>query len=118
MLNYSGVTFQVRVTDYQEGFKWYKTLFNRDPDFIPHEDFAEWEIVKDTWLQVAKGEPAKGNGPMRLGVQDIYSERERLMKSLDMRMEEVQTREGVPAAWCSFSDPFGNLIGLFEELES
>ncbi|MGG4170081.1 VOC family protein [Rossellomorea vietnamensis] len=118
MSTHIGVTFQVRVTDYKEGLSWYKELFNRDPDFIPHEDFAEWEIVKNTWLQVAKGEPAVGNGPLRLGVHDIYSERERLMKSLNTTIEEVQTREGVPAAWCTFSDPYGNSVGLFEELDA
>ncbi|MBN8191821.1 VOC family protein [Bacillus sp. NTK074B] len=114
----TGVTFQIRVTNYYEGLSWYTTLFNREPDFIPHEDFAEWEMVDNTWLQVAKGEPAIGNGPLRFGVQDIYSERERLMKSLNAVIEEVQTREGVPAAWCTFSDPYGNLVGLFEELNS
>ncbi|PFG05368.1 ornithine monooxygenase [Bacillus sp. es.034] len=118
MKKYTGVTFQVRVTDYEKGLSWYKTLFNRNPDFIPHENFAEWEIVKDTWLQVAKGDPAVGNGPLRLGVHDIYSERERLIESLKTTIEEVQTREGVPAAWCTFSDPYGNSIGLFEELDA
>ncbi|WP_051348381.1 VOC family protein [Peribacillus kribbensis] len=116
MKNHTGVTFQVRVENFDEGLRWYKNLFNRHPDFIPHEDFAEWEIVKGAWLQVAKGEPAVGNGPLRIGVLDIHSERGRLMQALHMEIEEVQTREGVPAAWCSFQDPDGNRIGLFQEL--
>jgi hypothetical protein len=118
MRKHIGVTIQVRVTNYEEGLRWYKTLFDRDPDFIPHEDFAEWEIVKSTWLQVAKGKPSIGNGPLRLGIQDIHSERERLMKALHIKIEEVNTREGVPAAWCTFNDPYGNLVGLFQELDS
>lgn len=117
MAKLTGVTFQVRVSNYEKGIKWYKTLLNRQPDFIPHEDFAEWELLSRTWLQVAKGEPTKGNGPLRLGVEDIYVERKRLISLLEIEIEEVNTREGVPAAWCSFTDPDGNLIGLFQELE-
>ncbi|TLS36165.1 VOC family protein [Pseudalkalibacillus caeni] len=117
MQTHTGVTFQVRVADYDQGKKWYEQLFNRRPDFIPHADFAEWEIVKGAWLQVAKGEPTKGNGPLRVGVKDIHSERERLMNVLDIEIEEVNTREDVPAAWCTFNDPDGNRVGLFQELE-
>ncbi len=116
MTKLTGVTFQVRVSNYEKGMKWYKTLFNRKADFIPHEGFAEWELLKGTWLQVVKGEPTKDNGPLRLGVEDIYVERNRLINQLEIEIEEVNTREGVPAAWCSFKDPDGNRLGLFQEL--
>ena len=78
--------------------------------------FAEWQITNDAWLQVAKGEPAVGNGPLRLGVKDIKHERKRLMEELGVEIEEVHMREGVPAAWCTFEDPYGNRVGLFQEL--
>ncbi|MGF2614663.1 VOC family protein [Rossellomorea vietnamensis] len=113
---HTGATFQIRVTGYEKGIQWYKALFNREPDFIPHEDFAEWEIVKGAWLQVAKGEPAIGSGPLRLGVRDIEAERTRLMDELNITIEEINTHEGVPAAWCSFEDQDGNKVGLFQEL--
>ncbi|MEK4563447.1 VOC family protein [Alkalihalobacillus sp. FSL R5-0424] len=112
----NGLTIQLKVSSYEEGFNWYKMLLNREPDFVPHEHFAEWELVKGAWLQIAKGEPDKQGGPLRLGVHDIYEERGRLMRELDIEIEEVQTREGVPAAWCTFEDPFGNRIGLYQEL--
>ncbi|WP_408009782.1 VOC family protein [Pseudalkalibacillus sp. A8] len=38
------------------------------------------------------------------------------MEKLGIEIEEVNTREGVPAAWLTFEDPDGNLIGLFEDL--
>ncbi|KAA0562239.1 VOC family protein [Bacillus sp. CH30_1T] len=112
----TGVTFQVRISDFEVGMKWYKKLFNRKPDFVAHEDFAEWEIIPNTWFQVAKGQPTIGNGPLRLGVEDIKAERERLMEVLNLKIEEINTREGVPAAWCSFEDLYGNKIGLYQEL--
>lgn len=117
MKKHTGVTFQIRVENYEQGIKWYEILFNREPDFIPHEGFAEWEIINGAWLQVAKGLPTNDNGPLRLGVEDIKSERERLINALNLKIEEVNTREGVPAAWCSFKDPDGNWVGLYQELE-
>ncbi|MCF6136412.1 VOC family protein [Pseudalkalibacillus berkeleyi] len=112
----TGVTFQVRVSNFEEGQKWYETLFNRKADFIPHGNFAEWEVIPNTWLQVSEGVPSIGNGPLRIGVENIKEERLRLMEKLNCTIEEVNTREGVPAAWCTFEDPDGNLIGLFEDL--
>ncbi|MGP4081208.1 VOC family protein [Pseudalkalibacillus sp. R45] len=118
MGNLTGVTFQVRVKDFEKGMEWYGVLFNRKPDFIPHEGFAEWELLQDTWIQLAEGTPAIGNGPIRIGVTDIKAERKRLMEELGIELEEVNTREGVPAAWLTFEDPDGNLIGLFEDLSA
>jgi hypothetical protein len=116
MNNFTAITFQVRVSDFEEGRKWYEIFLNRKPDFVPHGDFAEWELIPNAWLQVAKGTPTNGNGPLRIGVSDIKSERERLISELNVEIEEVQTRDGVPAAWCTFEDLYGNRIGLFQEL--
>lgn len=74
------IIVQVRVTDIKEGQKWYQTLLNKEPDFIPHEGFTEWELIPGGWLQVAEGLPNEGSGPIRLGVIDIKAERDRLKK--------------------------------------
>lgn len=65
------VTFQLRVSDFEQGLKWYKILLNKEPDYTPHGGFAEWELIPGSWLQVAEGTPTTGNGPLRLGVTDI-----------------------------------------------
>lgn len=36
------MTIQFRVTDFNKGQKWYETLLNRKPDFMPHKGFVEW----------------------------------------------------------------------------
>ncbi|KYP79543.1 VOC family protein [Ferroacidibacillus organovorans] len=111
------MTIQVRVSDFEKGLNWYKTLLRKEPDFVPHEGFAEWELIPGSWLQVAEGNPTQGNGPLRLGVTDIESERERVMKELGVELFEVYSREEVPVKWGSFSDPWGNRLGLFEYLD-
>ncbi len=74
------MTTQVRVLNFEEGKKFYQTLLNKEPDFIPHEGFAEWELIPGCWLQVAEGTPSENSGPLRLGVSSIEAERTRMIK--------------------------------------
>lgn len=108
------MTYQVRVSDFSEGLKWYKTLLNKEPDLTPHEGFAEWELLPKCWLQVAKGSPAKGSGPLRLGVTSIEEARNRMIDELNIECFEIFTREEVPVKWATFTDPWGNRLGFFE----
>lgn len=108
------MTVQVRVTDMQEGQRWYETLLKRTPDFIPHDGFAEWELIPGCWLQVAEGTPSLNSGPIRLGVQSIDRERERLISLLGIDCFDIHDREEVPVKWATFQDPWGNGIGMFE----
>jgi hypothetical protein len=108
------MTVQIRVLEYEQGKKWYTTLFNKEPDFVPHEGFAEWELIPGSWLQVAEGKPAHGSGPLRFGVLDIEAERQRVIRELNVDSFEIHSREEVPVKWGTFSDPWGNQIGFFE----
>ncbi|UHA72712.1 VOC family protein [Paenibacillus sp. 481] len=110
------MTVQVRVTDINEGQIWYQTLLNKEPDDVPHAGFAEWELVPGCWLQVAEGVPSAGSGPIRLGVIDIEAERDRLQKELNVESFEIHSRAEVPVKWATFTDPWGNRLGLFEYL--
>lgn len=110
------ITVQVRVKDIKKGQRWYQTLLHKEPDFIPHEGFAEWELIPGCWLQVAEGVPAKDSGPIRFGVVDIEAERERITKKLNVENFVIYSREEVPVKWCTFTDPWGNRLGFFEYL--
>ncbi|MEH7343265.1 VOC family protein [Bacillus sp. JJ1532] len=111
------ITIQIRVNDFEKGQTWYQTLLNRQPDFSPHQGFAEWEVIPGCWLQVAEGFPAEGSGPIRLGVSNLEKERDRLVKELKIEEFEIFEREGVPAKWGTFKDSWGNQLGLFEYLD-
>ena len=108
------MTTQVRVSNFEEGKKFYQTLLNREPDFIPHEGFAEWELIPGCWLQVAEGTPSEASGPLRIGVTSIETERARMIEDLDIEFFNIQSREEVPVKWATFSDPWGNRLGFFE----
>lgn len=111
------ITTQVRVSNIDEGQKWYETLLNKKPDFIPHAGFIEWELIPGCWLQVAEGDLTEGNGPLRFGVTNIEAERERLIKDLQINNFEIHSRPEIPVRWGTFSDPWGNLLGLYEYLD-
>jgi len=52
---------------------------------------------------------------LRLGVADIEAERKRIQEELHIEVSEIERIEGL-AAWCNFTDPFGNRLGLFQDL--
>lgn len=110
-----GITTRVRGNDFDAALTWYVTLLGRPPDEAPEAGVAEWELLPNCWLQLAKGTPAPDNGPLHLGVADIEAERERLQKELKVMVSPIERIEG-EVAWCSFDDPFGNRLGLFQDL--
>lgn len=111
------LTMQIRVSNIAEGQKWYEILLNKKPDFIPHEGFAEWELIPGCWLQVAEGHPTEGNGPIRLGITNIEVEKTRFIKELNIESFEIHSRPEVPVKWGTFADPWGNQLGFFEYMD-
>lgn len=68
-------------------------------------------------LQLAEGTAEKKSGLIRFGVKSIEEERKRLFNELNISDVQVYSREEVPVKWCTFSDPWGNLLGLFEYID-
>lgn len=100
--------------DIQAGINFYSRLFRRPPDFEPHEDFKEWEVFSNCWLQVGEGEP-QPTYPMRLRVGNIEAERERVEREVGVPCSPVKRIPGL-VAFCDFSDPWGNRLGLYQRL--
>ncbi|WP_054752237.1 VOC family protein [Piscibacillus salipiscarius] len=107
---------QLRVPEFDQGLKFYERIFGRKPDFVPHEGFAEWEVVPGAWLQIGEGEPTD-NRPIRFGVQDLEQAKSDIMAKFPISDFEVFSREEVPVKWGTFEDPWGNKIGFFEYLD-
>ena len=110
----TSITYQIRVPDFEAGVAFYTALLARDPDFVPHDDFAEWELIDRSWLQLNKGTAAAGSGPLRLGTVDIERERQRVVDELGVEPFEIETRDEVPVLWATFPDPWGNQLGFFQ----
>ena len=111
-----GVTMLVRVSDIKAATEFYSAVLGRNPDFSPSPDIQEWELLPDVWLLVAEapGAPPQ-NGRIRFGVADVEAERRRLIEALALDVSPVERIEGV-VAYCNFDDPWGNKMGLFQDL--
>ena len=114
-MNVTSVTMQVRVPDAAGAAGWYERLLGRPADIAPSDDIAEWQLVPDCWLQVVKARPKPTAARMRFGVADIQGEIERLAADLGVAASDIQTFGGL-VAWCDVADPYGNPIGLFQDL--
>ncbi len=112
---WKGLTVQLWVGDIETATDWYERLLGRPPDFVPRPDLKEWELVPDTWLQISTSKNPGQMSRLRLGVEDLEGERGRLIHDLGIDATEIE-RIGGAAAWCNFQDPWGNRIGLFQDL--
>lgn len=109
-----GVTLVVGVSDMTEALGFYGELFGRPPDFVLADDFQEYEVVPGMWYQVTTRVPPGRGRRVRFGVADIEAGRRALLEQ-GIEVSGVTEEPGV-VAWCQFRDPFGNPLGLFQDL--
>jgi predicted enzyme related to lactoylglutathione lyase len=113
-----GMTLQVQVGDLARAREFYTALLGSSPEFEPHQDFLEWRVIPggETWLQAvgvtALVRPLTNR--VRFGVADIRTERGRLV-GLGIDVSPVTALPGV-VAFVDFADPWGNALGLYQDL--
>jgi predicted enzyme related to lactoylglutathione lyase len=112
-----GMTFELQVGDLATARAFYTGLFGRPPELEPDDGLLEWAVVpgQQTWLQVASvAEPQPLRARLRFAVRDLSAAREVLLAS----GLEVSVPGSVPGVvtWCDVDDPWGNRLGLYEEL--
>jgi catechol 2,3-dioxygenase-like lactoylglutathione lyase family enzyme len=116
---YTGVTLQLQVGDKTAGLEFYTKLFGRGPDFSPHEDFFEWQVVAgaEVWWQivVVSGPLHPLPTRLRLKVDDVRAATKWARTSLKVEPGQVLTLPGV-VSFVNFEDPWGNRLGFYEDL--
>jgi catechol 2,3-dioxygenase-like lactoylglutathione lyase family enzyme len=110
----NAMTLQVRVADIEQGVAFYQRLIGRAPDLDATPTFKEWQILPDCWLQVTIGD-APMQTRLRFGVDDLEAARGFAQTELKVEATPTERIEGL-VAWCNFDDPWGNPIGLFQDL--
>ena len=109
-----GATLVVGVADMAEALRFYGQLFGRPPDFVLEEDFQEYEVVPGMWYQLTTRVAPGRARRVRFGVADIAAARRSLIEQ-GIEVSEITGKPSV-VAWCQFRDPFGNPLGLFQDL--
>lgn len=113
------MTLQIHVGDVDEARAFYTTLFGRQPDFAPHADFLEWQVLSATelWWQVV-GKP-NDLQPLRTRVRflvdDVASAAQWARAALGVQPAPITTLPDV-VAFTDFDDPWGNRIGYYHDI--
>jgi predicted enzyme related to lactoylglutathione lyase len=114
--NINSVISVIPVKDFEKAFEWYKKLFGRDPDIVPMEGIAEWQLVENAWIQVSIDPERAGNTTVVVGVNDveaqckIYSEANFLVGEIVEYSELIKMAEII--------DPEGNKISFVQDISN
>ena len=115
----AGFTLQVYVpTDETAAARsFYSSLFGREPEFEPHDDFFEWAPIpgQECWFQVSGKDPAAPLlNRVRFRVLDL-GEALSFLDSSGIERSEPSQLPGV-VAFVDFTDPWGNRLGYYQDL--
>ena len=98
----------VPVSNYEKALAWYSKWLG-EPDEIPMEGMAEWEITANAWLQLDASSELSDKANLVIGVNDVSACRNALLaagvdatKIIDYEVVKV----------CDVFDPDGNRISF------
>lgn len=113
-----GVTFTLKSGPANAAVAFYTELLGRAPDYSPHEDFHEWELRPDAWLQLSTdADPVSPSSfRVRFQVHDLNAA-VRLLRDRGVAVDEPATLPGV-VAFTNFADPWGNPLGFFQDVST
>ncbi len=116
MSNIVNVVAVVPVKDHEKSVAWYSKLLGREPDLVPDEGVAEWQLADNAWIQVGLDEPHAGHTTVVIGVNDIDAQRLTCEKAGVPLGEIVEYPEIIKMA--EASDPEGNKIAFVQDLSA
>ena len=102
-----------QVSDIEKSLSWYKKWLG-EPDVVPMEGVAEYELNKDVWLQLSyEGTEKIEKSSIIIGIEDIKSCKQRLG---DNGIETGEIQEYEVVLVFDIYDPDGNRISFVQEL--
>ncbi|MGX7245910.1 VOC family protein [Enterococcus quebecensis] len=110
-LNVKSVTVGLPVSNLEESAIWYEKILMSDEKINPVEGVIEYPIGS-IWIQLFEEKINVSENGLRLGVEDLDTEFERL-KTLGVIVDEAI--EDVPGIirYVDFSDPDGNKLSFY-----
>ena len=111
-MDLTSITICVPVKSIDQASRWYESCLELKGHIDPAPGIREYELRPDCWLQLSEGESPRSEHCLLLGVEDIDSERTRLVR-LGIDVGEIQRVEGA-VAFAEFNDPDGNNLSLYQ----
>lgn len=111
LLNIQSLISVIPVKDFAAAMAFYQKWLGQ-PDEVPMEGMAEWQIAPQAWLQLDSSIPeTAGSSAIILGVADIHQSREALLEA-GIEAGPVQDYDFILVS--DFHDPDGNRISLVQ----
>jgi predicted enzyme related to lactoylglutathione lyase len=104
----------ISVKNYEASVAWYSKLFKRQPDLVPIDGVAEWELVNNAWIQVAADSDRAGHASVVLVVDSIQKAHQECT-DLALPISEVTEYPGVVRI-AEIVDPEGNKVAFVEDI--
>ncbi|UDL03435.1 VOC family protein [Marinobacter sp. CA1] len=112
--NINSVISVIPVKNFEESLNWYKKLFGRDPDVVPMEGIAEWQVVESAWIQVSIDPENAGSTTVVLGVNDVEAQCKTCSEA-NVPVGDVVEYPGV-IKMAEAVDPDGNKISFVQDI--
>ena len=114
--NINSVISVIPVKDFELALEWYIKLFKRDPDVVPMEGIAEWQLVENAWIQVSIDPERAGSTTVVIGVNDVESQYKFFSDANFSVGEIVEYPEVIKMI--EIIDPEGNKISFVQDISS
>ena len=114
--NINSVISVIPVKNFQESLTWYKRLIGRDPDVVPMEGIAEWQIVGNAWIQVAIDPDRAGNTTLGICVNDLEAQCKTCSVS-NLPIGEIEEYPEI-IKMAEIIDPEGNKISFVQDISN
>ena len=114
--NINSVISVIPVKHFDDALDWYKRLFGRDPDIVPMEGIAEWQLVENAWIQVGTDPDRAGTTTVVVGVHDVEAQRKTCLDA-NLSIGEVEEYPEI-IKMAEIIDLEGNKISFVQDISS
>lgn len=112
--NINSVISVIPVNDFEKVLSFYIKLFGRDPDIVPMEGIAEWQLIENAWIQVSINPERAGTATVVVGVNEIEAQCEECI-SANLSIGEIAEYPGI-IKMAEINDPEGNTIAFVQDI--
>ena len=114
--NINSVISVIPVKNFELALEWYQKLFEREPDLVPMEGIAEWQLLENAWIQVSIDLERAGSTTVVIVVNDLESKCKVILDANLPIGEIVEYPEVIKMA--EIIDEEGNKISFVQDISN
>ncbi|OFC68789.1 VOC family protein [Alteromonas confluentis] len=112
--NINGVISVLPVKEFDRALDFYTRLFEREPDIIPMDGVAEWQLLEGAWIQLSVDPEKAGSTSVVITVTDI-DKHHHFCESNGLPIGDIIEYPGV-IKLAEVSDPEGNKVSFVQDI--